>query len=161
MKIVSLSQEQVHCIRDCYLGVWHSLKGILPDEYVETQIKQASSKEFHEKLSEAVTDTRNIMMMTTEKNETIGIAWGRIQDDGSSWLAFIGVLPDNRQMGVGASLLAEFINESRRKGAKKISLNTDPRLIPAVNLYETRGFHVGGTTKNKYGLELIIYSKEI
>lgn len=145
----------------CYLEIWRSLKVILPDDYVNTQIQQASSAEFLEKLIKNVSDPRNIFLSAYDEAKTIGIAWGRIQDDGSSWLVFLGVTPVERQGGIGGSLLTRFIEESKKKGSNKISLNTDPRLTPAINLYDTRGFTKEGTTRNQHGLELIIYSKEI
>ena len=145
----------------CYQEIWRSLKGILPDDYVDTQLQQASREEFQETLVKNVSDPLNIFLSAYISEENVGIGWGRIQDDGSSWLVFLGVSPVHRREGVGGALLTRFIEESRKKGANKISLNTDPRLTPAVNLYETRGFIEEGTTRNQHGLELIIYSKEI
>lgn len=159
--IRSVSDTDMQGFLGCYQVIWRSLKGILPDDYVDTQLKQASSEEFLEKLMENVSDQLNIFLSAFIEAETVGIAWGRLQDDGSSWLVFLGVTPVHRQEGVGGALLTRFIEESRKKGANKISLNTDPRLTPAVNLYETRGFIEEGTTRNQHGLELIIYSIEI
>lgn len=161
MNIQSVSEPDVHGFHTCYLEIWESLKGVLPDGYVETQIEQAISEEFLEKLIENYSDPLNIFLSAYIETETVGIAWGRIQDDGSSWLVFLGVVPVHRQEGIGGTLLTSFIEESKKKGSNKISLNTDPRLTPAINLYETRGFTKQGTTRNQHGLELIIYCKEI
>jgi len=161
VNIRSISDTDMPSFIRCYLEIWQSLKGILPDDYVNTQIQQASSEEFLEKLLEANSNNLNIFLMACIEANTVGIAWGRIQEDGSSWLSFLGVIPVHRRKGVGGALLARFIEESRSMGSRKISLDTDPRLTPAIKLYETRGFDAQGTTLNQYGLELIIYSREI
>lgn len=161
MNIRLISQEGVQGFIDCYLEIWRSLKSILPDGYVDDQIKRASSREFQEKLSEEVSDPINSLMVAMDETETMGLAWGNIREDGSSWLTFLGVKPAHRRKGVGRSLLARFIEESRKKGSHKVSLDTDPRLIPAVRLYESMGFFTEGFAKNPYGLELVIYSKDI
>ena len=161
MNIRLISQEGVQGFIGCYLEIWRNLKGILPDGYVDDQIKRASSREFQEKLSEEVSDPINSLMVAMDETETMGLAWGNIREDGSSWLTFLGVKPAHRRKGVGRSLLARFIEESRKKGSHKVSLDTDPRLIPAVRLYESMGFFTEGFAKNPYGLELVIYSKDI
>lgn len=66
-----------------------------------------------------------------------------------------------RRRGVGRDLLNRFIEECRKRGARKISLDTDPRLVPAIQLYERSGFTQEGSVTNPYGLELILYSKNI
>jgi len=161
MKIRLISQGGVQGFIGCYLEIWRSLKGILPDGYVDDQIRRASSREFHEKLSEEASDPNNFFMVAMEEDETIGLAWGNIREDGSSWLTFLGVKPAHRRKGVGRSLLTRFIEESRKQGSHKVSLDTDPRLIPAVRLYESMGFVTEGFARNPYGLELVIYSKDI
>jgi ribosomal-protein-alanine N-acetyltransferase len=161
MNIRLISQEGVQGFIGCYLEIWRSLKGILPDGYVDDQINRGSSLEFLEKISAEASDPINFLMVAMEEDETIGLAWGNIREDGSSWLTFLGVKPAHRRKGVGRSLLARFIEESRKKGSHKVSLDTDPRLIPAVRLYESMGFVTEGFAKNPYGLELVIYGKDI
>ena len=151
MKIRLISQEGVQGFIGCYLEIWRSLKGILPDGYVDDQIKRASSPEFLDKLSDEASDPVYILMVAREEDEATGLAWGNIREDGSSWLTFLGVRPAHRRKGIGKSLLTRFIEESRKKGSHKVSLNTDPRLIPAVSLYESRGFVAEGFAKNPYG----------
>ncbi len=153
-----INQEDVQDFIGCYLEIWRSLKGILPDRYVDDQIKRASSKEFHLKMINEVSDPVNLLMLATERAEAVGVAWGSHREDGSTWLTFLGVKPAHRRKGVGRALLARFIEESRSRGSNKVSLDTDPRLIPAVRLYESTGFVVEGTAENPYGLQLVVYS---
>jgi ribosomal protein S18 acetylase RimI-like enzyme len=137
------------------------LKGVLPDQYVDDQIKRASSQEFHEKVIDEASDPVNLLMVATEQAETIGLVWGSLREDGSTWLTFLGVKPAHRRRGVGRSLLAKFIEESRSRGSGKVSLDTDPRLELAVRLYENMGVVVEGTAENPYGLQLVVYSLDI
>ena len=161
MNIRSISREDIQGFIGCYLEIWNSLRGILPGGYVEDQIRRASSQEFQEKIIDEIFDPSNFHIVAVKEGETIGLAWGNIREDGSSWLSFLGVIPAQRRMGVGRSLLARFIEESRKMGSHKLSLDTDPCLIPAVRLYESMGFVTEGFAKNPYGLELVIYSKDI
>jgi ribosomal protein S18 acetylase RimI-like enzyme len=161
MNIRFVTQEDVNGFIGCYQEIWKSLKGVLPDRYVDDQIKRASSQEFHEKLIDEAGDPVNLFLVATEKAETVGLAWGVLREDSSTWLTFLGVKPAHRRRGVGRSLLASFIEESRSRGAGKVSLDTDPRLVPAVRLYESMGFAVEGTVNNPYGLQLTVYSLDI
>jgi ribosomal protein S18 acetylase RimI-like enzyme len=161
MNIRSISREGIEGFVGCYLEIWKSLRGVLPDGYVEDQIRRASSQELQEKVFEDVSDPSYLHLVAVNGGETIGLAWGDLREDGSSWLSFLGVLPAQRRRGVGRSLLARFIEDSRKKGSHKVSLDTDPCLVPAVRLYESMGFVAGGFVKNAYGLELVIYSKDI
>jgi ribosomal protein S18 acetylase RimI-like enzyme len=159
--IRSVTPSDVNEFIHCYVQVFKTLYGILPDEYVKTQIEKATKPDFHENLLKEL-ENRNAILLTSTKGDTItGMAWGIIKEDGSSWLRFMGVTMSYRGYGLGRALLNRFIEESMVKGAKVISLNTDSRLVQAVRLYESTGFHVKGTVKNPFGLELILYSKDI
>ena len=73
----------------------------------------------------------------------------------------MGVKKPFRGKGLGRLLLNRFIDESMVKGANKISLDTDPSLVPAITLYKSEGFTRDGTVVNPYGLELILFSKNL
>jgi ribosomal protein S18 acetylase RimI-like enzyme len=161
MQIRKASQDDVSGFIECYLEIWMSLRGTLPEEYVSNQINRASGTPFYNYILSEILDPSCIILVTEDESEIIGLAWGSVRDDGSSWLAFLGVSPDHRRRGIGRSLLKRFIEESKKKGSCVISLDTDPRLVPAVRLYENSGFAYGGVTKNQYGLELVIYTKTI
>jgi len=161
MNIRLMKKDGIQDFIGCYLETWRSLKGVLPDGYVDDQIKRASSQEFQAKMMDEVSDPVNLLMVAKEQTEAIGLAWGSLREDGSSWLTFLGVKPAHRGRGVGRSLLARFIEESWSRGSSRVSLDTDPRLVPAVRLYESMGFVVEGTTENPYGLRLVVYSLDI
>ena len=161
MDLRTASEEDVDGFVECYLDVWRSLKGILPDDYVDGQIERASSAAFKDGLSTKTSDHDSIILVAEEGTETVGIAWGSLKEDGSAWLTFMGVSKGYRRRGVGRSLLARFIEESRGRGSNKVGLDTDPRLVPAVGLYLSMGFKPEGIAMNPYGLELVVYSKDI
>lgn len=161
MNIQPITQKDVQGFIDCYIQVFKTLYDILPQEYVKTQIEKANSPEFIEKLSKAVDNKNSILLVSLDDKKIVGIAWGNVKEDGSSWLSFMGVVQTHRRKGVGWGLLDRFIEECREKGSWKISLNTDPRLVSAISLYEKMGFVKEGTVTNPYGLELIIYSKDL
>jgi len=161
MEIKKTSKEDVHGFIECHLEIWKSLKGILPDIYVNDYIEKASSSTLLEELLSEITYPNYIILHARVDTETVGLAWGKIREDGSSWLSFMGVSPNHRRNGIGRSLLTRFIEESRLKGSHRISLNTDPRQIPAIKLYEDMAFDPEGHAENSYGMELVIYSKSI
>jgi ribosomal protein S18 acetylase RimI-like enzyme len=161
MEIRKASNKDIRGFIDCYIDIWKSLQDILPTDYVNDQVEKAYSSTIKNELLAEISDSNYIILVAKENAEIIGLAWGNIRKDGSSWLSLLGVSQEHRRKGVGKSLLTRFIEESREKGSPKISFDTDPRLVPAIRLYENMDFVPEGYTKNPYGLELIIYSKEI
>jgi len=160
MNIRLITEEDVPDFVGCYLEVWRSLKGVLPDIYVDDQIQRATSQEFRSRIIDEASSPASLLLAATMQDETVGLAWGNLREDGSTWLTFLGVKPGHRRRGLGRSLLARFIEESRSRGSDKVSLDTDPRLSPAVRLYEGMGFIAEGTVENQYGLQLVVYSLE-
>jgi putative acetyltransferase len=73
----------------------------------------------------------------------------------------MGVSREHRKRGFGRSLLNRFMDEARGKGSRRVSLDTDPCLVPAIELYLSMGFKPEGVAKNPYGLELIVYSRDV
>ncbi len=143
----------------CYRKIWESLRGILPDLYVEENINEASQPELSERILAAIANPARIMLVAEENGEIVGLAQGRTNRGGYSWLGFMGVSPDNRRRGVGGGLLDEFIMRSRESGCTKVSLNTAPSLKPAIKLYTETGFIPEGYMRNHmHGLDLIFYS---
>ena len=69
----------------------------------------------------------------------VGVARGQRQSS-FYMLRWICVHPKWQRKGVGEKLLGSVIEESRREGCHKLSLNTLPVLVPAINLYEKVGF---------------------
>ena len=91
MEINKTSKEDAHGFIECHHEIWKSLRGILPDVYVSDQIEKASSPALLEELLSEITDPNYIVLHARDDRETIGLAWGKIREDGSNWLSFLGV----------------------------------------------------------------------
>ena len=159
MVIRDVCDEDVQGFIDCYLKVWKSFRGILPEQWVEEVIKEAGRPSFQENIRSAIADPDRILLVAEKDGEIVGHAQGRVNRGGYSWLGFMGVSPDHRRQGIGRALLNGFIEESRRSGCTKVSLDTAPCLKPAVKLYADTGFIPEGYMRNHmHGLNLIFYS---
>ena len=66
----------------------------------------------------------------------------------------------HRRKGIARGLLERFIEESKSRGAAKVTLDTSPTLRPAVKLYAEMGFVPEGfLSRHRLGVDLIVYSK--
>jgi len=98
--------------------------------------------------------------MAEEGEEIMGVASGRVREDGVGFLGFLGVKKDLRKKGVGSDLLESFLEEARKRNAHKVWLFTAPSLHSAIRLYVKAGFVPEGyMRRHSYGLDLIFYSK--
>jgi ribosomal protein S18 acetylase RimI-like enzyme len=141
------------------MKIWESLRGILPNQYVEETIEEAGQPALSERIRTAIAEPNRIMLVAEEGGEIIGLAQGRTNKSGYSWLGFMGVSPDHRRRGVARKILNEFIKQSKKSGCTKVSLNTAPSLKPAIKLYTDTGFIPEGYMRNHmHGLDLIFYS---
>jgi GNAT superfamily N-acetyltransferase len=143
----------------CYSGIWRSFLGTLPDQYVEEVVEDAAQPSFPGRVKAAIENPDRITLVAEEEGEVVGLAQGRVNRGGYSWLDFMGVTPGRRRRGIGRALLERFIEESRGSGCTKVSLNTAPYLKPAIKLYAEMGFIPEGYMRNHmHGLDLIFYS---
>jgi GNAT superfamily N-acetyltransferase len=55
-------------------------------------------------------------------------------------VAKMAVAEEQRGMGIGRQLLERAIAEAKEAGARKLSLETNAKLQPAIRLYESAGF---------------------
>ena len=144
---------------ECYGQVWSSFQGILPDQYVSDVLTRLDQPTFKENIKSLLDRPDGLLLITEEKGKIIGHAQGRLNKGGYAWIGFMGVSPENRRQGIGRELLSAFIEESRRYGCTKVSLDTAPCLKPAIKLYTEVGFIPEGYMRNHmHGLDLIFYS---
>lgn len=75
-----------------------------------------------------------------------------------AWIATIGVLPEYRQRGIGAALLAACEHEVR---LERIRLNVRTSNGAAIHLYETAGYYQVGVWPGYYqdGEDALIFEK--
>jgi len=101
-----------------------------------------------------------IYLLAEEDNEIIGLATGRVREDGVGMLGFLGVKKDCRRGGIGSKLLNKFMEEAKKRSAHKVWLFTSPNLHSAIRLYVKTGFVPEGyMRRHSYGLDLIVYSR--
>ena len=70
----------------------------------------------------------------------IGCVYGLKHLGAAGWLGGLFVDPHYRRRGIGKQLMKHCINSLRDLGCSEIFLFTDPRNIPAVNLFRKLGF---------------------
>lgn len=79
--------------------------------------------------------------------ETIaGIGALKVLTDGSGEIKSMRTHPDHLRKGVGAAILEQIIEDARRRGLSRLSLETGsgPAFEAALSLYRNRGFQPGG-----------------
>ena len=159
MVIRDACDEDIQGFIDCYSKVWKSFIGILPEQWVEDVIEKAGQTSFSDSSRSWIANPDRILLVAEKDGEIVGHAQGRVNKGGYSWLDFMGVSPDHRRQGIGRALLSDFIEESKRSGCTKVSLDTAPCLKPAIKLYADMGFIPEGYMRNHmHGLDYIFYS---
>ena len=81
-----------------------------------------------------------------EGDAVLGVAALRKLDSGGGEIKSMRTHPDHLRRGVAGALLNHIIDEARRRGLRRLSLETGsgPAFEPALALYRKRGFVNGG-----------------
>jgi GNAT superfamily N-acetyltransferase len=87
--------------------------------------------------------------------EVDGMAVGSValspRGDGVAWLSKLFVNADYRGRGLGRALLARAVDEARRRGYRRIDLETRTNFLEAVHLYEATGWVRGPDLPPEHG----------
>ncbi len=75
-----------------------------------------------------------------EGDRVIGCCAAKLQDNGDFELAKLAVDPSAQGRGLGRILAREVIEFALGRGAQKVVLVSNSRLVPAIKLYESLGF---------------------
>lgn len=80
-----------------------------------------------------------------EQQALLGIGALKMLGDGSGEIKSMRTHPDHLRRGVAAALLTHIVEEARRRGLIRLSLETGtgPAFEPALALYRSRGFANG------------------
>jgi len=160
IRIRKASVEDLKRVRDCELQIWQSLRELLPNSFVDPNINQIQQPEYLQNWQQMLQNKEVICLLAEENKGIIGLATGRVREDGVGMLGFLGVKKDCRKGGVGSKLLNKFLEEAKKRSAHKVWLFTSPSLHSAIRLYVKSGFVPEGyMRRHSYGLDLIIYSK--
>ena len=79
----------------------------------------------------------------------------RCEDD-TVWLARIELLPEFQNLGIGARLMGQVVDEARRGGAAAIELDVLDANMGARRFYERLAFEVVAPSPPKLRMRLIV-----
>jgi len=160
VKIRPANVEDVERLLLCEIQIWESLREFLPDSFVNPNIEMLRRSETIDNYKRFLENKEVIFLIALENDKIIGLASGRVREDGVGTLGFLGVRPEHRRKGVGSSLLQEHLKEAKKRNAHKVWLFTAPSLHSAIKLYVKTGFVPEGyMRRHSFGLDLIFYSK--
>lgn len=160
VRIRQASAEDLKRLQECETQIWESLREWLPDSFVNPNIDFIQRPEYMLNWQQMLQNTEVIYLLAEEDKEILGIATGRVREDGVGMLGFLGVKKKHRKEGLGSNLLKKFLEESKKRNAHKVWLFTSPNLHSAIRLYVKTGFVPEGyMRRHSHGLDLIIYSK--
>ena len=117
MIVRNISYDDIQAFIDCFINIFSTFKGILPQEYVESEIEKASKQEVQQNFVSKLDDRNNISLIATDDEKIVGLAWGNINKDSLGWLSFLGVVDAYRRRGIGRALLCRFIEQCTDRGA--------------------------------------------
>lgn len=94
------------------------------------------------------------------EGRVVGLLMGAMQGREESRVLLLAVDSRHRKRGIGSELMNRFIELSRKKGAKRVSLEVRVSNDNAIAFYEKRGFHRDGVLLMYYsdmedGLKMI------
>lgn len=93
---------------------------------------------------------QTIFIICEENGETAGFVLGT-EVCGEAELYRIAVSDKFRRRGIGERLLADFLEQCRKRGTQKVFLEVRSRNFPAISLYEKAGFEKIAVRKGYYG----------
>ncbi len=88
----------------------------------------------------AILDRGGRIFLAVRNNQTIGCCALLVIAPGEFEVAKMTVAESARGSGIGRSLLEKVIAEARALGARRLYLETNQKLTPAIRLYESLGF---------------------
>ncbi len=153
--------EDTQNLLGCQIQVLESLRGVLPIQFIEQQMRWLYRSDRKSALENAIKEKNNIILVAEEAESIVGFAQGRVNRQGTSWLAYMGVIPTYRRKGIGRELTKRYLIESQARNAHKVSLYTVAELRPAIKLYVELGFSKGDKIRRHKNVDLIEYSRSL
>lgn len=87
-----------------------------------------------------ILDPGGAILLAVEDQAVLGVVSLMVMDERSFELAKMGVRPQAQGNGVGRMLVGAAIETARRLGAKRVYIETNSVLGPALRLYRDAGF---------------------
>lgn len=87
-----------------------------------------------------ILDPGGAILLAVENQEVLGVVSLMVMGEGALELAKMGVRPHAQGKGVGRMLVGAAIDAARKMGAKRVYIETNSVLGPALRLYRDAGF---------------------
>jgi GNAT superfamily N-acetyltransferase len=85
-------------------------------------------------------DPGGAIFMAMDGNDPVGAVALIVMGGGSVELSKMGVRPAAQGQGVGRRLIAAAVNRAREMGMRRVYIETNSMLVPAIRLYHEAGF---------------------
>ncbi|MDO9538138.1 MAG: GNAT family N-acetyltransferase [Thermoplasmata archaeon] len=136
-------------ISQLYRTVWTPFLNDFPKELMDNRMPLA--REIKASME------KKTYFIVRDKAKIIGVARATIEH-GACLLDRMVVHPEFRGKGIGKALTLHIIDYARNNNAKKIWLDTSPKLTEAIALYESLGFRECGLFRKHYwGTDIKFY----
>lgn len=144
-KIVEADEEAVERLSRTLLRILEDKEGEIYQENVakfeipEEYVRKAFSED-------SLLKARNLekakfyLVMEENGEEIVGFAQTIMKNEGTVELDRIIIFPEFTRKGLGSKLLQHVLNESKKRGFKKVIVNTGKDEIRARRFYEKNGF---------------------
>jgi putative acetyltransferase len=142
---MSLSQEQSASISEVTIREFESGDEIafreLNEEWIRHYFRiEAKEQEVLADPKGAILDAGGKIFFAVIENRCVGCCALRRMGDAEFEVAKMGVTPAVQGAGIGRKLLQVVIEAGRAMGARRLYLETNHTLTPAIRLYESVGF---------------------
>ncbi|MDP2925631.1 MAG: GNAT family N-acetyltransferase [Nanoarchaeota archaeon] len=126
---------------------WLEFKGILPDELIKPESKEEILNDINQ-----INCIKKYIIAENEKKEIVGVCYidTSFITLNTIRLGNMIIKKEYRRKGVGSSLIDYIINFANKNNVYKIWLWTQEELIPAIKLYEKKGFVFEGKQKAQF-----------
>ena len=140
------------CIREATLydveGIRHLVYLLRAFEYesgfnADIDPEWAFSQAATDRIVGSITDGTCISLVAACDDHIVGFLVGSTRDakgDAAGALDGMLVLPQYRRQGIGTSLIARFLDWTRQKGLRRVTVAVAPANDPAIALYKRMGF---------------------
>lgn len=103
-------------------------------------VVEAKDREVLDDPRKYILDPGGAIFLATEGDRPVGAVALIVMDEGCVELAKMGVRPEAQGKGVGRRLIAAAVDKARAMGMKRVYIETNSKLGPAIKLYHAAGF---------------------
>jgi putative acetyltransferase len=105
--------------------------------------------------------TMSVYVAASADGKLIGTLSAAINENAEGHLRGMAVDPSFQHRGVAKGLLTKAIDDLRRSGCTRVTLDTTEPLRPAIRFYEAHGFRPTRRVSDFFGMELHEYARTL